>query len=439
MYVNQRVAIGFVLAVVSTISTALPNIQHWETDNGARVFFVPTKGLPILDAQLVFDAGSVRDGSKKGLAALTSTMLNEGAGGLTAQAIAEELESVGAQLGASSSRDFTTIKYRSLTDKTTLTTSWAVLKKVLNQPEFPPLDFNREKERTLLGIKRREESPGTLAQLALYKAMYKEHPYANAISGEFESVRNINVEDLITFYKTHYVAKNLIVVLVGGISRDQAEQLVGDLLNDLPEGQKAVKIQAVKDIVKGAEIHREYPSQQTHLMYSLPVLRHNDADYFALYVGNHILGGSGFSSRIVKEIREERGLAYSAYSYFHPMIEKGPFLLGLQTRNEKVAEASAAVKAVLQEFIENGPSEEELIAAKKNISGGFALKLDSNKKLLGNVVSIVASGAPLDYLDNYLQKVESTTRKQIQDAFKRRVEMDKMTLVTVGKTVEEQQ
>jgi len=349
------------------------------------------------------------------------------------------LESVGAQLGASSSRDFTTIKYRSLTDKSALMTSWAVLKKVLNEPEFTLLDFKREKERILLRIKRREESPGTLAQLALYKAMYKDHPYANAISGELESVSNINVDDLIGFYKTHYVAKNLMVVLVGGVSREQAEALVDDLVKDLPEGKKTAKIQAVKDIVKGAEIHQEYSSQQTHLMYSLPVLRHNDEDYFALYVGNHILGGSGFSSRIVKEIREERGLAYSAYSYFHPMIEKGPFLMGLQTRNEKVAEASTAVKAVLQKFIEHGPSEEELIAAKKNISGGFALKLDSNKKLLGNVVSIVASGAPLDYLDNYLQKVKATTRKQIQDAFKRRVEMDKMTLVTVGKTVAEQQ
>jgi zinc protease len=439
MYVNERVVIGFILALVSTISAALPSIQHWQTKNGAKVFFVPTNGLPILDVQLVFDAGSARDGSKKGLAALTSTMLNEGAGGLTAQAVAEELESVGAQLGASSSRDFTTIKYRSLTDKSALTTSWAVLKKVLNQPEFPLLDFKREKERTLLGIKRREESPGTLAQLALYKAMYKDHPYANAISGELKSVSNINVDDLIGFYKTHYVAKNLMVVLVGGVSREQAEALVDDLLKDLPEGKKTAKIQAVKDIVKGAEIHREYSSQQTHLMYSLPVLTHNDADYFALYVGNHILGGSGFSSRIVKEIREERGLAYSAYSYFHPMIEKGPFLMGLQTRNEKVAEASAAVKAVLQEFIENGPSEEELIAAKKNISGGFALKLDSNKKLLGNVVSIVASGAPLDYLNNYLPSVKSITSKQIQDAFKRRVEMGKMTLVTVGKTVAEQQ
>jgi zinc protease len=439
MVINQRVAIGFILALASTVSTALPSIQHWQTKNGAKVFFVPTKGLPILDVQLVFNAGSAHDGRKNGLAALTSTMLNEGAGGLTAQAIAEELESVGAQLGASSSRDFTTIKYRSLTDQSALTTSWTVLKKVLNQPEFPLLDFKREKERTLLGIKRREESPGTLAQLALYKAMYKDHPYANAIAGEVDSVTNINVEDLISFYKTHYVAKNLIVVLVGGISRDQAEQLVGDLVNDLPEGEKTSKIQTVKDVKQGAEIHREYSSQQTHLMYSLPVLTHNDADYFALYVGNHILGGSGFSSRIVKDIREERGLAYSAYSYFHPMIEKGPFLIGLQTRNEKVAEASTAVKAVLKEFIDNGPSEEELIAAKKNISGGFALKLDSNKKLLGNVVSIVASGAPLGYLDHYLQNVKSITREQIQDAFKRRVDMNKMTLVTVGQTVAEQQ
>jgi len=319
-----------------------------------------------------------------------------------------------------------------------LNASWAVLKKVLNQPDFPAKDFKREKDRTLLGIKRREESPGTIAQLALYQAMYKGHPYSSAIQGEKNTVESIQVSDLKGFYKKYYAAKNLIVTLVGGVTREQAERLVNDLVGSLPVGKKAPPIQPVTIIDKGLTIHKEFSSQQTHLMYSLPVLTHNDADYFALYVGNHILGGSGFSSRIVKEIREERGLAYSAYTYFRPMLQKGPFLVGLQTRNEKVAEASLATNNVLKKFVKDGPTEEELEAAKKNITGGFALKLDSNKKLLGNVVSIVASGAPLDYLNIYLQKVNSITREQIKDAFQRRVVMDKMVMVTVGKTVGQQ-
>jgi Predicted Zn-dependent peptidases len=234
------------------------------------------------------------------------------------------------------------------------------------------------------------------------------------------------------------VANNLRVVLVGGISRQQAEKMVQELVADLEMGEKVPRVPAIVLPSEGKNIHQEYPSQQTHLMYSLPVLKRNDPDYFPLYVGNHILGGSGFSSRIVKEIREKRGLAYSAYSYFRPMMEKGPFLIGLQTRNEKVQEASLAVKKTLQEFIQHGPTEEELVAAKKNLIGGFALKLDSNKKLLNNIVDIVVGGVSLDYLNHYMSNIEAVTRQQIVDAFQRRVLVNKMVMVTVGQAVEQE-
>jgi len=423
---------GLTLLLISFSALSVPTIQHWRSDNGADVYFVPTKGLPIVDVQLVFNAGSAYDAAQNGVAGLTSALLDEGAAGQTAQQIAEQFESVGAQLSTGVSRDFSTLTFRSLSEKKALKRSWAAFKNVLNSPDFPANDFNRVKEQTLLGIKRREESPGTLAQLALYKEIYQEHPYAKPVRGTVESVSALSRDDLSSFYQRYYVAKNLKVILVGGVSRQQAEQMVADLLADLPMGEKAQPIAKVPDVVKGKSIHLEYPSQQTHLMYGTPVVTHNDADYVALSVGNHILGGSGFSSRIVKEIREERGLAYSAYSYFHPMMEKGPFLMGLQTRNEKVVEAATATKQTLLEFIEKGVNEEELIAAKKNISGGFALRLDSNKKLLSNVVSIVASGAPLDYLNTYLSKINEVTLSDIQDAFQRRVLIDKMVMVTVG-------
>jgi len=427
------------LLLVSTSGFAVPTIQHWQTTNGVDVYFVPTKGLPILDARLVFDAGSVRDGEKLGVAALTSNLLDQGAAGKSAQDIAEELESVGAQLGASTSRDFTSISFRSLTDAKALKTSWGVLKEVVNQPDFPKDDFKREKERTLLAITQREESPGTLAQLALYKEMFNGHAYGNAIQGVESTVSELTASDLEHFYQQYYVANNLKVVLVGGLSTAQAKEMVDDLVGQLPLGVKAKTIAEVGIVQTGKAVHQEYPSQQTHMLYGLPVLKHNDPDYFALYVGNHILGGSGFSSRIVKEIREKRGLAYSAYSYFHPMVSKGPFLMGLQTRNEKVEEAAAAVKETLKSFIDKGPTEVELTAAKKNIIGGFALKLDSNKKLLGNVVGIVARNASLDYLNTYMAKVKAVTREQIADAFQRRIKMDKMIMVTVGQTVPNQQ
>jgi zinc protease len=428
---------GLWLMFISSVCLAVPTIQHWQLANGVQVYFVPTDGLPILDAQLVFDAGSARDGEKSGLASLTSGLLEQGAGDLNAQQIAEQFESVGAQLGVSTSRDFSAISFRSLTDDQILNTAWSVLKKVVTSPTFPAVDFQREKDRTLLSIKQRQESPGTLAQLALYGRIFQGHPYAKPIQGEESSVTKLAVKDLKDFYSQYYVANKLTVVLVGGISRQRAEKLVEQLVGKLKAGKKAPAIAAVNVSTNGGLIHQDYPSQQTHLLYGMPVLAHNDPDYFALYIGNHILGGSGFSSRIVKDIREARGLAYSAYSYFHPMLQKGPFIMGLQTKNESVKEASAAVKQLLENFLLQGPSDEEVIAAKKNIGGGFALKLDSNKKLLGNVVSIVVSGAPLDYLNTYVQKIESVTTEQIREVFQRRLIVDSMTMVTVGQTMNE--
>ena len=429
---NYQIVTGVVLWLACSVAMAVPTIQHWKMTNGAHVYFVATDGLPIVDARVVLNAGSAYDGRYSGLAALTSSLLDQGAAGQNAQQIAEQLESVGAQLSTGSSRDFSTLSFRSLSDPNALAPAWAVFKEVLNKPDFPEKDFKREKKRNLLSIKRRQESPGTLAQLALYKEIYKGHPYANPIQGDAVSVARIGLAELNSFYKTYYVANNAKLVLVGGISRQQAEKMAEELLADLPSGQKAVAIAEVGDLTGSAAIHLEYPSQQTHLMYSLPVMAHNDADKFALYLGNHILGGSGFSSRVVKEIREERGLAYSAYSYFHPMVQKGPFLIGLQTKNEKRDEAVSAVKQTLVDFIEQGPTEQELIAAKKNISGGFALRLDSNKKLLGSVVSIVASDTPLSYLNTYLKNIDAVTVEQIKGAFQRRLAVDEMVMVTVG-------
>jgi len=432
MRIKTRGFLGVLLALYSAISFAVPTIQHWQTANGVKVYFVPTDGLPIIDAQLVFKAGSAYDKKQLGVAALTSALLDQGANGLTAQQIAEQLENVGAHLSTSTSRDFSAISFRSLTDKKVLKKSWETLTQVLNKPDFNLADVQREKKQTLLAIKGREESPGIIAQLALYQQMYKKHPYANPIQGLNKTVEAIKVSDVKAFYQTNYVAKKLVVVMVGGISRQKAEKLVDTLVSHLKPGVAAMPLPAVSKLGKAVFVHKDYPSQQTHLMYALPVMANNDPDYFALTVGNHILGGSGFSSRIVKEIREKRGLAYSAYSYFHPMVQQGPFIMGLQTRNEKVAEAIKATKKTLHSFIEEGPTEEELKAAKNNITGGFALRLDSNKKLLANVAGLVNSGLPLDYLNTYIENIKTVSIKQIIDAFQRRVVQDNMVMVTVG-------
>lgn len=435
---NRLNQILFIAAfvLISFAATAVPQIQHWETAKGAQVYFVETKGLPIIDVQLMFDVGSVRDGKKLGVTALTSAMLKQGAAGLSAKQIAEGLENVGASLSVSSSRDFTSMTFRSLSDTKVLDKAWAVFTQVLTQPDFPQKDFERLKAQTLLGIKRRGESPSTLAQLALYQQIFRGHPYRQPIKGESETVGKLTVDDLKSTYRANYVTNKLVVAVVGNLSRQQIEQRIDSLVKGLQQGEKTLPLAEVAELKMGATLHTEYPSSQTHLFYAAPVIAFNDPDYFALYVGNHILGGSGFTSRIVQEIREKRGLAYSAYSYFNPMVQKGPFIIGLQTRNEKASEAAAAVQATLQSFIQQGPTDEEVIASKKNIIGGFALRLDSNKKLLSNIASIVARGASLDYLNTYIDKINGVTVAQITSAFQRRVHPEHMVMVTVGQKIE---
>ena len=158
----------------------------------------------------------------------------------------------------------------------------------------------------------------------------------------------------------------------------------------------------------------------------------NDPDYYPLYLGNFILGGSGLISRLAQEVREKRGLSYSVSSYFSPLREPGPFLLGLQTKNSQRREALKVVRQVLSEFTEKGPSAEELAAAKKNVTGGFPLRIDSNRKIVDYLTVIGFYGLPLTYINDFIPRIEAVSAEQIRDAFRRRVHPEHMLTVIVG-------
>ena len=426
----------FIFLILVFFSPALLagiNIQHWTTENGARVYFVAAPELPIVDVQLMFDAGSTRDDGKDGVALLTNALLFEGAGNLNAQQIAEQFEDLGAQYGGDSARDSSTLSLRSLSESKVLDPALDALALVLTKPTFPKDAFERERKRLLVGIEQRKQSPGALGDEAFYKAVFKSHPYATQPDGVENTVKALKVDDLKSFYKRHYVASNLVIAIVGDVDRSRAEEIANRIVKDLPKGNPAQAIPEVSMTESAETIKIDHPSAQTHILMGHPGVKRGDPDYYALFVGNHILGGNGLVSRLSNEIREQRGLAYSSYSYFLPSRELGPFQVGLQTKNEQADEALKVALQTLNDFIEKGPTEEELIASKKNITGGFPLRISSNKKILGYIAMIGFYGLPLDYLDTFNQKVEALTVAQIQDAFKRRVDTDKLITVLVGK------
>ncbi len=428
----SRVYLCFTMLIMALSVYAGPKIEHWQTQNGARVYFVASPELPMLDVQVVFDAGSARDGQHPGLAMMTNAMLNEGAAGLTTDQIASGFENVGARFGNDSQRDMAMLSLRTLTQQNTMKTALALFTQVLTQPDFPKTSFARIKRQQLISLQAEKQSPGAVAARAFYQAVYGSHPYARMPMGTTSSVQSLTIEQVKAFYHRYYVAKNAIVVLVGAIDKAQAKAIAEQLVSALPAGDAATPLPAVSDLKTVRTIPIDFASTQTHILMGQPGMKRGDPDYFALYVGNHILGGSGLVSRLSDEVREKRGLSYSVYSYFRPMRERGPYVFGLQTRNEQTQQALDVMRKTLKQFIKTGPSQAELEAAKQNITGSFPLRLDSNSKIAGYLAMLGFYGLPLDYLDTFNDKIKAVTVSQIKTAFARRVHPDAMVTVIVG-------
>ncbi len=426
-----------ILVIFSQISQAAPKIENWETSSGLRVYFVNVPELPMLDLSLSFAAGSAYDGDKLGISGMTASMLNKGAAGLNADQLAETFESVGANYSANAGRDTASINLRTLTLDEQMTTALDNWLKVIEKPEFPEADFLRLKKQALIGLQAEKQNPGSIANKTFYKNLYPNHPYGQPQNGNEDSIDALSVDDLKAFYKQYFVNKNGQIALVGAIDKQQAvviAERVSKALTagDRGAGEKAAAIPEVKPLAAAKTIRIPYPSSQAHVFIGQPGNKRGDKDYFPLYLGNHELGGSGFTSRLMKEIRVKRGLSYSVYSYFIPMKENGPFMLGLQTKLSQTDEAIKVAMEVLDTFQKEGPSDENLKASKINISGGFPLRTASNSDILGYIDMIGMYGLPLDYLDTFTQVVNDTSREQVIDAFKRRVNLDRLLTVIVG-------
>ena len=324
------------------------------------------------------------------------------------------------------------VSLRTLTDKKLLGEALDTFATVLQQPTFPAAALERVRNQLLIGLQDEEQSPGAIAERAFYRALYGNHPYAAPSDGSSDSVKALTRDDVVNFYRRYFVARNAVVAIVGAVDRAQAERIAEQLTQRLPAGEAAPALPAVTQLAQAQTLHIPHPSTQTHILMGQPGMRRSDPDYFPLYVGNFILGGSGFTSRITTEIREKRGLAYSAYSYFLPMRQEGPFMLGLQTRNASADEALKVQHTTLEQFVKEGPTAKELEAAKRNLTGGFALNIDSNSDIVGYLAMIGFYRLPNDYLDTFIAHVNAVTLEQIRDAFSRRIVPDRMVTVTVG-------
>ncbi len=429
----QFVTAALLLVLAQAAHAILP-IQHWETTRGARVYFVQNHDLPILDVSVDFPAGAGFDAREKsGVASMTNRMLRLGARGMDEDEIARRLADIGANLSGRFDADRAGLGLRTLSSAKERGQALEILARLLNEPQFSSSILEREKVSLMGALKNADTRPDTIARRTFSRLVYPLHPYGLRGSGEVETVAKLTRDDLASFHRANYTAQRAVVALIGDVTREEAAKIAEALTASLPSSDAAAPtLPPVAELAAGAVRWVTHPSTQSHILMGAPGMRRDDPDYFVLFVGNHVLGGGGFQSRINDEVRQKRGLAYSAYSYFSPMLREGPFVVGLQTQGAQATEALEVVRSTLAEFVAKGPTAKELAAAKSNIIGGFPLRIDNNRKIHGYIAMIGFYRLPLTYLDEFVKNVERVTLEQVREAFQRRVHPERMITVVVG-------
>ena len=419
--------------VAASAHATLP-IQQWQTTSGARVLFVETHDLPMLDIAVDFPAGSSRDApTKSGVASLTLGLMRSGTDRYGEDEISERLASIGADLSARFDTDRAGYGLRTLSSARERDEALGLLASVLQKPTFPQKTFEREQQRALAGLREAETRPEVLADREFKHLLYGDHPYSRPGAGEAETVEKLRRDDLLEFYRGYFTARDAVVSVIGDLSRSEAGAIAEQLTAGLNRGSQALPaLPAVAQLQTAKTSRIAHPATQAHILIGQPGIKRLDPDYFPLFLGNYVLGGGGFASRLNDEIRQKRGYAYSTYSYFNPLALEGPFQIAVQTKKQTTQDALKVAQDTLAKIVSEGPTPEELDAAKQNIIGGFPLRIDSNKKILDYLSIIGFYRLPLTYLDDFPVQIERLTLDQIKDAWRRRIHPERMVTVVVA-------
>lgn len=423
-----------VLTLAPTLACAVPKIEHWQLANGASVHWVETRALPMLDIEVAFAAGSAFEPAERaGLAELAAELLPTGADGLSEQQIADRLADTGALLDTHADTDRASLTLRTLAEPAQRDAALELTAQILAAPTYAADVVKREKARAIESLKDARTRPGPLAGEALTRALYGTTPYGHvATEDTLEAITPANLRE---FHRRLYTADNARITIVGQATREEAQKIAEQLTAHLPRGERLVPPAGPSAVMAEAAGKTERianPSSQAHILIGQPLLTRTDPDYYPLLVGNYVLGGGGFVSRLTSEVREKNGLAYSIASYMEPRTAPGPFVISLQTRGRQADTALKIVRDVLQEFLANGVRADELKAAQDNMVNGFGLKLDSNAKIRAYAAMIAFYDLPDDWLETWPKNVAAVTVEAVQDAWRRRLHADALATIVAG-------
>ena len=424
---------------LATAHAILP-IEKLDSFKGGKGYLVQTKALPMVDIEVSIDAGNRYDPTgQSGLAEMTAGLMNYGVKGdqgiLSEAQIADEIADLGANISLSVSGERAILRIRSLSRKDLRDRAVKLAAAMLSSPIYDAKIVEREKQRTITNLLEAETKPEFVLERRFKKSVYGNYPLGTTPT--VKSVAAVSAKDLMQFHQQFYRSDRMIVSIVGDVDRAQANEIVKTLLQKIPQSVNPIaKLPELPrspvEPLAQREIQIPFDTQQAHIVMGMTAVTRSNPDYFPLLVGNYVLGGGGFVSRLVAEVREKRGLAYSVSSYFVPGKDTGIFRAGLQTKNDQAAMALEVMSSTIEKFIADGPTPSELLAAKSNLVNGYPLRIDNNRKLLDNVSSIAWNDLPLDTMEIWTRQVEAVTLEQVSAAFQKYLAMDRMKIVVLG-------
>jgi zinc protease len=419
------------ICLLTLPATASMIPQRSVLENGMILLTSEQRALPMVSIELLIDAGSRYDApNQEGLANLTARLLTYGTERRTALQISDTLDFIGASLSAGCGEDLATASMTVL--KKDLGTGLELLAEVLTESNFPQEEIDRQKQSIIASIKAREESPGDIAQRRFAAILYPQSPYGRPVEGNEGSVKGLEQKRLSAFYQRYYRPNRTIVSVVGDISHQEIAQALNEAFRSWHKGEPVAIPVPPSKIGSSETIRVNKDLTQANIVLGHEAVGRESPDYYAIQVMNYILGGGGFSSRAMNAIRNERGLAYSVYSYFSADKGRGTFELIMQTKNETALEAIRIANTEIRRMREQPVTEQELADAKDYLTGSFPLRFDTNRRVANFLAQVEYFQLGLDYPERYPDLIRKVTREDVQRVAQKYLKPEKLITVIVA-------
>ncbi len=429
VFLASLLAFAFVTAAALP-ARAIP-IERVISPLGIEVWLVRQNTVPVFDLQFSFEGGAAQDpADKPGVANIAGALLDEGAGDLDAKAFQERLESRAVELRFQTGRDSLFGSLRSLNEHRDEAVD--LMRLALNAPRFDKDALERIRSQVVSGLRRETTSPNDIASRRWWAAAFPGHPYGRQVNGTLESVPRITTEDLRAYAKRVFARDRLKVAIVGDLDGAAAGKIVDRIFGALPAKGDLQPVPAISPQGLGQRIVVDLDVPQAVVTFGRLGVARKDPDFMAAYIVNYILGGGTFSSRLYREVREKRGLAYSINDSLVWLKSTALMIGGTATRSDRTGEALEVIEAEAKRLAEKGPTEEELKKAKSYLKGSYALNLDTSNKIAGGLVQIQVDELGIDYMDRRNALIDAVTLDDTKRVAKRLFD-SKMLVTVVGR------